>query len=92
MCLKSSVAYRCAHGAIINVVLYLSICLNFVGFVPLLCHWCSYPQHAAGPGSNSRLPPLAPEPLGFSHKHDATVDIPLDTMNNVCSVLSSNAY
>ncbi|KAJ8633881.1 hypothetical protein MRB53_027217 [Persea americana] len=39
-------------------------------------------SNAAGPGSNSRLPPLAPEPLGFSRKHDATVDIPLDTMND----------
>ncbi|XP_077234895.1 secretory carrier-associated membrane protein 4-like [Tasmannia lanceolata] len=38
--------------------------------------------NSAGPGSKSRLPPLAPEPLGFTHKHDATVDIPLDTMND----------
>lgn len=28
-----------------------------------------------------RIPPLASEPLGFGQKHDATVDIPLDTMN-----------
>ncbi|KAE8732226.1 SCAMP family protein isoform 4 [Hibiscus syriacus] len=26
--------------------------------------------------------PLASEPLGFGQKHDATVDIPLDTMND----------
>ncbi|KAF8380754.1 hypothetical protein HHK36_028244 [Tetracentron sinense] len=38
-------------------------------------------RNATAPGSRSRLPPLAPEPLGFGHKHDATVDIPLDTMN-----------
>ena len=25
--------------------------------------------------------PLASKPLGFGQKHDATVDIPLDTMN-----------
>ncbi|KAK3435278.1 hypothetical protein EUGRSUZ_D02626 [Eucalyptus grandis] len=34
------------------------------------------------PASKSRLPPLASEPLGFGQKHDATVDIPLDTMND----------
>ncbi|XP_077244782.1 SCAMP family protein [Tasmannia lanceolata] len=33
-------------------------------------------------GSKSRLPPLEPKSLGFNHKHDATVDIPLDTMND----------
>ncbi|KAF8379008.1 hypothetical protein HHK36_028435 [Tetracentron sinense] len=38
-------------------------------------------SNAAAPGSKSRLPPLASEPLGFGHRHDATVDIPLDTMN-----------
>lgn len=29
----------------------------------------------------SRNPPLSSEPLGYGQKHDATVDIPLDTMN-----------
>ncbi|GAV91695.1 SCAMP domain-containing protein [Cephalotus follicularis] len=33
----------------------------------------------AAPG---RMPPLASVPLGFGQKHDATVDIPLDTMND----------
>ncbi|ONI05801.1 hypothetical protein PRUPE_5G024700 [Prunus persica] len=37
---------------------------------------------AGAPKSKSRVPPLASEPLGFGHKHDATVDIPLDTMND----------
>ncbi|XP_061343013.1 secretory carrier-associated membrane protein 4 isoform X2 [Gastrolobium bilobum] len=35
---------------------------------------------AAAPGSKSRIPPLASEPLGFGQRHDATVDIPLDTI------------
>ncbi|VVA29975.1 PREDICTED: secretory [Prunus dulcis] len=37
---------------------------------------------AGAPKSKSRVPPLASEPLGFGQKHDATVDIPLDTMND----------
>ncbi|RWR87289.1 secretory carrier-associated membrane protein 4 isoform X1 [Cinnamomum micranthum f. kanehirae] len=37
---------------------------------------------ATGISSKSRLPPLAPEPPGFSQKHGAPVDIPLDTMND----------
>ncbi|MQM06664.1 hypothetical protein Taro_039493 [Colocasia esculenta] len=37
---------------------------------------------ANGAGSKSRLPPLASEPLGYGNRHDATVDIPLDTMND----------
>lgn len=40
----------------------------------------------AAPGSKSRIPPLASEPLGFGQRHDATVDIPLDT-TNVLSLL-----
>lgn len=39
-------------------------------------------SNSVGPGSNSRVPPLASESLGFSNQHDATVDIPLDTMND----------
>jgi len=34
-----------------------------------------------GVGSKSRVPPLASEPAGFGQRHDATVDIPLDTSN-----------
>lgn len=34
---------------------------------------------AAAPGSKSRIPPLGT--LGFGQKHDATADIPLDTMS-----------
>ncbi|PQP99455.1 secretory carrier-associated membrane protein 4 [Prunus yedoensis var. nudiflora] len=37
---------------------------------------------AGAPKSKSRVPPLASEPLGLWQKHDATVDIPLDTMND----------
>ena len=32
-------------------------------------------------GAVAPAQPLASEPLGFGQKHDATVDIPLDTMN-----------
>ncbi|KAA3456333.1 secretory carrier-associated membrane protein 4 [Gossypium australe] len=32
-------------------------------------------------GSVAPARPLASEPLGFGQKHDATVDIPLDSMN-----------
>ncbi|XP_004512452.1 secretory carrier-associated membrane protein 4 [Cicer arietinum] len=34
-----------------------------------------------GAGSKSRVPPLTSEPVGFGQRHDATVDIPLDTSN-----------
>ena len=34
------------------------------------------------PASKSRIPPLASESLGFGQRHDATVDIPLDTTND----------
>nr|DAD19229.1 TPA_asm: hypothetical protein HUJ06_020692 [Nelumbo nucifera] len=37
----------------------------------------------AAPASKSRLTSLIPESLGFGHKHDATVDIPLDTTNDI---------
>lgn len=47
-----------------------------------MCHNLRTLQNGAGaPKSKSRVPPLASEPLGFGQKHDATVDIPLDTMN-----------
>ncbi|KAL4199498.1 hypothetical protein AMTRI_Chr03g145240 [Amborella trichopoda] len=40
-------------------------------------------SHAsAPPGSRSRLSPLAHEPVGFGYNQDATVDIPLDTIND----------
>ncbi|KAF7809451.1 secretory carrier-associated membrane protein 4 [Senna tora] len=38
---------------------------------------------AAVPGSKSLNPPLSSEPLGFGQRHDATVDIPLDNMNEI---------
>ncbi|KAJ8650546.1 hypothetical protein MRB53_003569 [Persea americana] len=39
-------------------------------------------QSAAGPGSKSRLPPLASEPLGFNHNHGGTIDIQMGIMND----------
>ncbi|KAH6804415.1 phosphoribulokinase [Perilla frutescens var. frutescens] len=35
-----------------------------------------------GGGSKSRIPKVVASTLGFGQKHDATVDIPLDTMND----------
>ncbi|CDP11723.1 unnamed protein product [Coffea canephora] len=36
----------------------------------------------AAPGSKSRVPQFVSNTLGFGQKHDATVDIPLDSMND----------
>ncbi|XP_044466192.1 secretory carrier-associated membrane protein 4-like [Mangifera indica] len=36
----------------------------------------------AAPGSRSHIPHLASEPMGFGQKYDATVNIPLDNMND----------
>ncbi|KAL5724694.1 Secretory carrier-associated membrane protein 5 [Ranunculus cassubicifolius] len=38
--------------------------------------------NAPAPASKSRFPQIVSETLGFGQKHDATVDIPLDTMND----------
>ena len=35
---------------------------------------------ASAPASKARIPPLGHEAMGYGH-NDATVDIPLDTMN-----------
>ncbi|KAG7015779.1 Secretory carrier-associated membrane protein 4, partial [Cucurbita argyrosperma subsp. argyrosperma] len=37
----------------------------------------------AAPGSKFRIPQMISDTLGFGQKQDATVDIPLDTMNNL---------
>ncbi|XP_042505874.1 secretory carrier-associated membrane protein 4-like isoform X1 [Macadamia integrifolia] len=37
---------------------------------------------ASAPPSKPRIPSLLPQSLGFGNKHDATVDIPLDTMSD----------
>lgn len=39
-----------------------------------------------GAGSKSRVPPSS-EPLGFGQRHDATVDIPLETSNVMSFVM-----
>ncbi|KAI4314538.1 hypothetical protein L6164_027436 [Bauhinia variegata] len=39
-------------------------------------------SNGAAPGSNSRVPPVTSEPLGFGQRHDATVDIPLNNAND----------
>ncbi|KAJ4950690.1 hypothetical protein NE237_027522 [Protea cynaroides] len=42
-------------------------------------------SNAAAPASKSRIASFLPQSLGFGNKHDATVDIPLDTMNDTKS-------
>lgn len=44
-------------------------------------------QKGAGPGSKLPFPSLSSLHLGFGNKHDATVDIPLETMNVSGSIL-----
>ncbi|XP_072956125.1 secretory carrier-associated membrane protein 6 [Typha angustifolia] len=39
-------------------------------------------SNGAGAGSKSQFPFRPSEPVGFGNKHDATVDIPLDTAND----------
>ncbi|MQM23042.1 hypothetical protein Taro_056103 [Colocasia esculenta] len=48
----------------------------------LLLSLCAGLEEENGAGSKSCLPPLASEPLGYGNRHDAIVDIPLDTMND----------
>lgn len=57
------------------------ICHLFI--VSLINDWGSLKNGAAGPRSKPHIPPFGSETLGFGQKHDATVDIPLDTMNVV---------
>ncbi|KAI3504118.1 hypothetical protein L1887_32662 [Cichorium endivia] len=42
---------------------------------------CRLQNGDAAPGSKSRIPQMVASSLGFGQKHDATVDIPLDSMN-----------
>lgn len=44
------------------------------------CYLWSLQKGSSVPASKARIPPLGHEPMGFGH-NDATVDIPLDTMN-----------
>ncbi|XP_031267855.1 secretory carrier-associated membrane protein 4 [Pistacia vera] len=41
-----------------------------------------FSKGAAAPGSRSHIPHFPSEPVGFGQKYDATVDIPLDNMND----------
>jgi len=47
------------------------------------CYW--FLQNGA------RSPPVASEPLGYGQRHDATVDIPLDT-TNVNGIANSETF
>ncbi|KAJ6703873.1 SECRETORY CARRIER-ASSOCIATED MEMBRANE PROTEIN 4 [Salix viminalis] len=40
-----------------------------------------FSKGASAPASKARIPPLGHEAMGYGH-NDATVDIPLDTMND----------
>lgn len=52
-----------------------------------------YPLQNGGraPASKSRFPQMVASSLGFGQKHDATVDIPLDSMNVRASVAFFNS-
>ncbi|KAH7834715.1 hypothetical protein Vadar_018893 [Vaccinium darrowii] len=39
-------------------------------------------SNGSAPGSKSRIPQMVAQTLGFGQKHDANVDIPLDSMND----------
>nr|XP_023925912.1 secretory carrier-associated membrane protein 4-like [Quercus suber] len=67
-----------AH-AYLNVE-HFFICHLFI--VSLINDWEPLKNGAAGPRSKPHIPPLGSETLGFGQKHDATVDIPLDTLND----------
>ncbi|KAG4992255.1 hypothetical protein JHK87_025712 [Glycine soja] len=54
--------------------------LRFRCFLSYAIEWIR--NGGAAPASKSRIPPLASQPLGFGQRHDATVDIPLDTTND----------
>ncbi|XP_052170447.1 secretory carrier-associated membrane protein 4 isoform X2 [Diospyros lotus] len=41
-----------------------------------------FSKASPAPGSKSRIPQMVAQTLGFGQKHDATVDIPLDSMND----------
>lgn len=41
-----------------------------------------FSKGSAAPASKFRIPQMVSDTLGFGQKHDATVDIPLDTMND----------
>uniref|UniRef100_A0A2N9H6S5 Uncharacterized protein n=1 Tax=Fagus sylvatica TaxID=28930 RepID=A0A2N9H6S5_FAGSY len=62
-------------------VIHLSYAFSFPTSVEIAMQ-CIAKNGTAGPGSKPRIPPLGSETLGFGQKHDATVDIPLDTMND----------
>lgn len=47
---------------------------------------------AAAPGSKSRVPQMVASSLGFGQKHDATVDIPLDSMNVIINLYHESSY
>ena len=71
--------HACTH-IYLNVE-HFFICHLFI--VSLINDWEPLKNGAAGPRSKAHIPPLGPETLGFGRKHDATVDIPLDTLNVV---------
>ena len=71
--------HACTH-TYLNVE-HFFICHLFI--VSLINDWEPLKNGAAGPRSKPHIPPLGSETLGFGQKHDATVDIPLDTLNVV---------
>lgn len=66
----------------------LVILNNLISSRFLIIPIVGYPLQNGGraPASKSRFPQMVASSLGFGQKHDATVDIPLDSMNVRASV------
>lgn len=66
----------------------LVILNNLISSRFLIIPVVGYPLQNGGraPASKSRFPQMVASSLGFGQKHDATVDIPLDSMNVRASV------
>lgn len=54
---------------------------SVIHFVSSCQLWWLLQNGKAAPASKSRIPQMVASTLGFGQKHDATVDIPLDSMN-----------
>lgn len=78
-------------GCLLIVIVFLTACdVGYISSPPLFssihfvysCQLLSLLQNGkATPASKSRIPQMVASTLGFGQKHDATVDIPLDSMN-----------
>lgn len=71
-------------------MLFTFLCIYFLNVFSL--YWYLLQNGNAAPGSKSRIPQMVANTLGFGQKHDATVDIPLDSVNVMNLLLFSYAF